>query len=584
MSKDTKPKPDSKKKSGNIFEILREYKKFILFLILLGITSNVLTLIIPKLISKGIDSYNNHTLIFKSLIIEFGMVIIGIFIFTFFQTIVQTIVSEKVAYNFREKLAKKISRQDYEFLKVVNPNKLLTNLTSDIDSLKMFVSQAIVQSVSSIVIIIGASILLISIDLKLGLFVFLMIPVIIIVFIFIFKKAKMLFTKIRTIIDWLNKVISESILGSAIIRVLNIQDLEIKKFSEANTEARDTGIKIVKLFAIMIPSITLIANLATLAVLVLGGHYVIIKELSIGDFTAFLSYIIILIFPILILGFISNIIAQASASYTRIKEILDKNDIKDTGNLNSEINGDIKIEKLSLKFEEDEILKDINFKVSKYSKTAIIGPTAAGKTQLLYVMSDLIKRSGGEIYYDNNLIENYEKNHFHKQVTLVFQDSVIFNLSIRENIAFDNSVSTEDLYKAIKTAELEDFIESLPEGLDTIIGERGGTLSGGQKQRIMLARALAINPKVLLLDDFTARVDERTEKKILANLEKNYPNLTIVSVTQKISSVEKYDNIIVLMEGEIIATGTHQELLSSSPEYNQIYNSQRSTNHYELQS
>ncbi len=201
MSKDTKPKPDSKKKSGNIFEILREYKKFILFLILLGITSNVLTLIIPKLISKGIDSYNNHTLIFKSLIIEFGMVIIGIFIFTFFQTIVQTIVSEKVAYNFREKLAKKISRQDYEFLKVVNPNKLLTNLTSDIDSLKMFVSQAIVQSVSSIVIIIGASILLISIDLKLGLFVFLMIPVIIIVFIFIFKKAKMLFTKIRTIID-----------------------------------------------------------------------------------------------------------------------------------------------------------------------------------------------------------------------------------------------------------------------------------------------------------------------------------------------------------------------------------------------
>ncbi len=360
--------------------------------------------------------------------------------------------------------------------------------------------------------------------------------------------------------------------------------MEIKKFSEANTEARDTGIKIVKLFAIMIPSITLIANLATLAVLVLGGHYVIIKELSIGDFTAFLSYIIILIFPILILGFISNIIAQASASYTRIKEILDKNDIKDTGNLNSEINGDIKIEKLSLKFEEDEILKDINFKVSKYSKTAIIGPTAAGKTQLLYVMSDLIKRSGGEIYYDNNLIENYEKNHFHKQVTLVFQDSVIFNLSIRENIAFDNSVSTEDLYKAIKTAELEDFIESLPEGLDTIIGERGGTLSGGQKQRIMLARALAINPKVLLLDDFTARVDERTEKKILANLEKNYPNLTIVSVTQKISSVEKYDNIIVLMEGEIIATGTHQELLSSSPEYNQIYNSQRSTNHYELQS
>ncbi|MNR00727.1 putative multidrug resistance ABC transporter ATP-binding/permease protein YheI [compost metagenome] len=160
----------------------------------------------------------------------------------------------------------------------------------------------------------------------------------------------------------------------------------------------------------------------------------------------------------------------------------------------------------------------------------------------------------------------------------------MFNMSIRENIAFSDTVTDEFLAKAIATAELKDFVEALPDQLNTIISERGSSLSGGQKQRIMLARALALNPKVLLLDDFTARVDANTEKRILANIQQNYPGLTLISVTQKIASVEHYDKVILLMQGEIIAEGTHQELLKSSPEYVQIYNSQQSTSNYELQS
>ena len=159
----------------------------------------------------------------------------------------------------------------------------------------------------------------------------------------------------------------------------------------------------------------------------------------------------------------------------------------------------------------------------------------------------------------------------------------MFNLSLRENVAFGSGVTEANLKKAIDTAELGDFIDALPQGLDTIVSERGTSLSGGQKQRVMLARALALDPKILLLDDFTARVDTRTEKKILENVRKNYPSLTLISVTQKIASVEEYDQIIVLMEGEIIARGTHKELLETSPEYVQMYNSQESTEHYELQ-
>ncbi len=164
----------------------------------------------------------------------------------------------------------------------------------------------------------------------------------------------------------------------------------------------------------------------------------------------------------------------------------------------------------------------------------------------------------------------------------VFQDSILFNLTLRENIAFSKTVRDADLEKAIATAELKEFVDSLPQKLDTVVSERGTSLSGGQKQRIMLARALALNPKVLLLDDFTARVDTQTERKILENVHRNYPAITLISVTQKIASVEDYDQIVLLMEGEVLATGTHKQLMETSPEYVQIYDSQRSTSHYEL--
>src|SRR5437868_1934236 len=173
---------------------------------------------------------------------------------------------------------------------------------------------------------------------------------------------------------------------------------------------------------------------------------------------------------------------------------------------------------------------------------------AAGKTQLLYMLTGLVKPNSGSVEYDGRNIDEYEKQSLHLQLGFVFQDSVLFSLTVRENIAFSKTVRDEDLEKAITTAELKDFIDTLPLKLDTIVSERGTSLSGGQKQRIMLARALALNPKVLLLDDFTARVDTNTERKILENVHRNYPGITLLSVTQKIASVEDYDQIVLLME------------------------------------
>jgi ATP-binding cassette subfamily B protein len=313
----------------------------------------------------------------------------------------------------------------------------------------------------------------------------------------------------------------------------------------------------------------------------LGGHFVISGNMSLGDFTAFNSYLAMLIFPVMILGFMSTVIAQSTASYERIYDVLGASEKKDTGKIEANLKGDILVKDVSLKFGEKEALKNISFRVPAGTKTAIIGPTAGGKTQLLYLLIGISQPDTGKIEYDKKDINDYNKKILHKQIGFVFQDSVIFNLSLRENIAFSNVAKDEDIEKAIETAELNDFIDSLPDGLNTIASERGTSLSGGQKQRIMLARALALNPKVLLLDDFTARVDAPTEKKILDNVKKNYPGITLISVTQKIHSVKDYDQIILLMEGEVLAMGTHNKLMETSPEYVQIYNSQKSINHYE---
>jgi len=289
-----------------------------------------------------------------------------------------------------------------------------------------------------------------------------------------------------------------------------------------------------------------------------------------------------LLFPVMMIGLMSNIIASATASYGRIKLVLDEPPPAETGTISSVIRGGILLKDVSLSYEEKPVLKNVSLSVRAGSRTAIIGPTAAGKSQLLYLLTKLIPPDSGSVEFDGIAIEKYSREVFHRQIGFVFQNSIIFNLSIRENIAFSDTVTEESLAKAIETAELADFIESLPEKLDTMVSERGTSLSGGQKQRIMLARALALNPGILLLDDFTSRVDRKTENRILCNIENNYPEMTLLSVTQKIAPVKHYDQIILLMEGEIIASGKHKDLLERSPEYIQIYSSQRSTHHYEL--
>ncbi len=567
---------------AGLFSVLGPYKGIVFILILMALAGSAVNLLIPKIIARAIDSFSANSFDLRGVVTEFLAAASGIFVFTLVQGVIQTFTSERVAKDLRTKVADIISRQSYAYILKSDPARFLTNLTSDMDSVKMFVSQAFVTIISSLFVIIGASVLLISINWKLALAVLVIVPVIAVAFFIVFRKVRVIFRKSREVIDALNRIINESILGAALIRVLNSQHPEGLKFLEKNLESRDLGISIVKLFSVLIPMVMFVSNLAVVAILALGGHYVVAGTLTLGNFAAFNSYLVMLIFPIIMIGFMSNIIASATASYTRIKQVLDGPPPKEPGSILTDIRGNILVENVNLSYGDKPVLKKISFSIREGSNTAIIGPTAAGKSQLLYLLSNLITPDGGRIEIDGVSIGQYSREVFHKQLGFVFQDSVLFNISLRENIAFNEGVSEQSLEKAIKTAELTEFIESLPAKLDTVVSERGTSLSGGQKQRIMLARALALNPKILLLDDFTSRVDRNTENKILCNIRNNYPGLTLVSVTQKIAPVRHFDQIILLMEGEVIASGTHKDLLENSPEYIQIYSSQKTTNHYEL--
>ena len=570
------PKP----KGPGLISLLKPYRGMMVLLIFFALLSNGINLILPRIIASGIDAYPSHYEL-KKILIEFASAALIIFIFTYLQSIIQTNTAERVARDLRSKLASKISTQGFMEIEKANPSKLLTNLTADVDSVKLFVSQAIVTIASSLIIIIGACFMLFSINWRLAFAVITIIPIIAIAFYVVTKRVRPIFMKGREIIDKLNKVINESILGSALIRVINSQQPEYEKFLAANDQAKNLGLSILRLFAWLIPVIVLTASFAGTSILALGGKFVINGTMTLGDFSAFLSYLSLLIFPIIMIGFMSNLIAQSSASYQRLQMVLDMPEPKDEGTIKTDLRGEVSMENVSVTYGEKPVLKNISFVVEPGSTMAIIGPTAAGKSQLLYLLTGLIKPTEGTVLYDDQLIEDYNKEHFYRHVGFVFQDSILFNMSIRENIAFSDIVTDESLAKAIETAELKDFIDSLPDKLNTIVSERGTSLSGGQKQRIMLARALSLNPRILLLDDFTARVDTRTEKKILENVKRNYPGITLISVTQKIASAAGFDQVILLMEGELIASGTHSTLMATSPEYVQIEQSQQST--HELQ-
>lgn len=576
-----KNKSEEKKRGGGSFgafmKEMSNYKGSIILLCILVVGVSAMNLMVPKMVSGAIDAFQKGTFQINDYIWQFGVVTTLIFLVSTFQTYFSTYLSEKVAFDLREKLARKLSKQTYKFLNQVGTDTLLTNMTSDVDAIKMVVTMGIPVIFSSILLIIGSMVIMLTLNWMLA------IPIIIIVFLMmmsfstVFKSASVYFKKSQEVLDRLNRVINESIIASALIRVVYGQYEEIKKFKAVSQDAKDVGIKIVQTFATLIPLINFFSNLAVLCILYFGGSQVIGGTMSVGDFMAFYNYVTMLVMPIVILGFVSNVIVRSLASFGRLQVVMNSHVARDGTYIPKQFKGQIVFKNVSLTIKGKDVLKDISFTMKPNQKTALIGPTGAGKTLIIYLIAGLIDPTSGTIHIDGHPVNDYEVDYLRSKIAVVFQDSVIFNSTVKENIIFRAKLSDEELDKIIFNSALDGFVKEQKDGLETQISERGASLSGGQKQRISLARALALTPELLLLDDFTARVDLKTEQTIFQRMAKNYPDLATLSVSQKIEAVKDYDHLILLMEGELLDQGTHTELLARSFEYKQIYSSQEST-------
>jgi len=572
-------KPDSAKVKGpnpmaTVVKFVKPYKFLTALLVMFTLIATVLSLLIPKYIGYILDAAvkreNYDNLVVSMIILIAISLLIGVV-----QMIAGVYLSQKVAFDLRVAISGKIAKQTFKFINKISPSKLLSILTSDVDAIRELISQSLVLTFSSIFLILGAGALMLSINVPMGLAGLLVIPAIGGAFGYVFKKLGPLFYQSRIIIDNLNRVISENIIAASLIRVLSSQKKEVAKLEIYNAQSRELGFKILNGFAFMFPFVNLASSLGVVTVLYIGGNQLLGGNITPGDFVTFFTYLGVLIWPIITLGFISNLISRAFISLERVNEVLNSKIEESKGTLEKEIEGKIEFKNVSLVLDEKNILKNVSFIIHPHKQSAIIGPTAAGKTQIMYLLTGLIEPTSGDIFIDDINVKEYNLRNLYKQMGIVFQDSIIFNTTISENIDFQKSSGALD--KVIETAELNDFIQKLDNGLETIINERGSNLSGGQKQRLTLARALVVNPKVLLLDDFTARVDKGTEKRIFDNLKKEFPTITQLVISQKIDSIKDFDEIVLIMEGEVLATGKHDDLLNKSLEYKQIYESQQST-------
>jgi ATP-binding cassette subfamily B protein len=551
-----------KKNVSNLINVF-VYWKYVGGLMLLTLLINGLKLYLPFIIASSIDSVKMPSFNFESEILKFALTLFLIFVFTILQLNLETFTAEKVAFDLRKELVFRISTKSYDALSTQSPATLQSNFTNDIDSIKNYLSKEIITVLASFVIVIGASFILLRINWKLGLIFGVVLPLIGIIFFFFRGKIGGLLNKYRKVIDYMSNIVNESIVGASLIRVLNAQTFELDKFSSANNEAKAFGFNIAHSLAILSPTLILLTNLITAAILIMGGSYVINNTISLGNFVAFNSYLSLSLGPIMALGLMSNLFADLKCSIDRLNKIgqVENTDIitKQSG----DVGGNIEIQSAGLKRVDQTIFENISFKIKAGSKVAIMGPTGSGKTQLIHTMINLLKLSSGSIEFGGQNVGNIDPEYFYKQVSIVYQEHIIFNTSILENIVFDKIIENEILERAIRAAEVHEFAVKLSHGLATLVAERGANLSGGQRQRIMLARALVTNPKILILDNFLSHIDIKTAALIVDNLKIFYPELTVILVTQNVALVKDYDQVYLLNDGNVVCNGTHRELLAN---------------------
>jgi ATP-binding cassette subfamily B multidrug efflux pump len=452
--------------------------------------------------------------------------------------------------------------------------------TDDVEKVRLFIAQGLVLAAQAFILLVATLIILFLTNWQLTLVILPTLPIALVLFMGFGAVSRPLFMKIQMKISAMNTILQESLAGIRVVKAFVRETYEQKRFDRAADDLLSQSLQVSRTFAFLFPVIFLIMQLGQAAILYFGGRQILEGTLLLGEYQKFSLYLLYVFFPLGQLGFIISLMSQASASATRIFEILDaKSDVTDKPDaaVLPAIQGHVEFKDVTFRYfgSGDPVLQHVSFLAEPGQTVALLGATGSGKTTIINLIPRFYDASEGAVLIDGHDIRDVTLDSLRSQIGIVLQETNLFSGTIRDNIAFGRPDATfDEVMEAAKAASAHDFIMSFPEGYDTPVGERGTTLSGGQKQRIAIARALLLDPRLLILDDSTSSVDLVTEYQIQKALDLLMEGRTSFVIAQRISTVLNADQILVLENGQIAARGKHQELMENSAIYAEIYHSQ----------
>jgi len=561
----------------------RPYLRKSILAVLMLVLVVIVELFIPQLIQRIIDQgivQKNMTVIVNTSLLLVGVAVMGALL-SIGNTLLSLRVAQSYAADLRSALFHRIQSFSFGNMDQFTTGQLMVRLTSDVNMMQMLVNLSLRLLILAPLSMAGSVFFMIMISRELAMIMLIMLPATSIMMWVFAAKALPLFRLVQKKLDNLNQVLQENLAGVRIVKAFVRAEHESKRFDVANTDLTSNNIRVMQLLSILMPAVFLLVNIGTVSILWFGGLQVIADTLTVGEVLAFVNYMFMTIFPLMMLTMMAGQISAAGASAQRIVEVLDT-EIEVRNNSDARPlpgkSGRVSFENVSFSYNgnsSEPVLRNIDLVAEAGQTVAVLGATGSGKSSLIHLIPRFYDVTEGRVTLDGVDVRDILLESLRAQVGIALQESVLFSGTIRDNIRYGRlDAKEEEVVSAAKIAQAHDFIMALPDGYDTLVGQRGVNLSGGEKQRIAIARALLVQPRVVILDDSTSSVDVETETKLQNALDDFMKGRTTFIVAQRISTVLKADKIVVLEKGQIVAEGTHTELMGSSPIYREIYDSQ----------